>query len=82
MQEVRKKGAIETTRGCPYKCRFCFISSGDNYEKRWLVRPNKTILRDLKQYIDMGITKFVFLDSEFLGANPVYHQQKTHGPVK
>lgn len=75
-QKTRKKGAIETTRGCPYKCKFCFISVGKSYEKRWQTRPVDAIMKDLKQYVEMGITSFVFLDSEFLGANPAYHKQK------
>jgi MoaA/NifB/PqqE/SkfB family radical SAM enzyme len=75
-QRNRLKGVIETTRGCPYKCNFCFINAGDNYEKKWQVRPNDMIIEDLKAYTDLGIRKFVFLDSEFLGANPRYHQQK------
>lgn len=75
-QLLRKKGAIETTRGCPYKCKFCFITAGQNYEKRWLARPNDAIMADLKSYTDQGIHRFVFLDSEFLGKNPAYHHQK------
>jgi hypothetical protein len=75
-QKNRKKGAIETTRGCPYQCKFCFISAGDSYEKRWLTRPNDNIMLDLKSYIDQNVRTFVFLDSEFLGMNQKYHQQK------
>lgn len=75
-QKNRKKGAIETTRGCPYKCKFCFISAGKNYAKRWQVRPIDCIINDLKNYIEDGIRSFVFLDSEFLGANSAYHEQK------
>lgn len=75
-QLERRKGAIETTRGCPYKCKFCFISAGDSYAKRWQVRPIDSIMKDLKSYIGKGIRSFVFLDSEFLGLNPSYHRQK------
>lgn len=75
-QSSRRKGAIETTRGCPYKCTFCFISAGQNYSKRWLVRPIDNIMQDLHSYVNQGIDTFVFLDSEFLGANVSYHKQK------
>lgn len=75
-QEKRMKGGIETSRGCPYKCKFCFISVGDSYEKRWQMRNNDAIIRDLKSYIAKGITTFVFLDSEFLGANPKQHEMR------
>lgn len=75
-QEKRKKGVIETTRGCPYKCNFCFINVGESYEKRWQIRDNESIIEDLKNYQAQGINRFVFLDSEFLGANPKQHIQK------
>lgn len=75
-QKKRLKGAIETTRGCPYKCKFCFISAGQSYEKRWQTRPVDMIMDDIKDYLSRGISNFVFLDSEFLGANPSYHDQK------
>lgn len=75
-QETRRKGVIETSRGCPYHCKFCFINVGQSYEKRWQIRPNESIIQDIKQYLDMGINQFVFLDSEFLGANPRQHRQR------
>lgn len=75
-QLIRRKGILETSRGCPYKCKFCFINVGQSYEKRWQIRPNDTIISDLKSYIDMGIKQFVFLDSEFLGANPKQHAER------
>lgn len=75
-QLERKKGVIETTRGCPYRCKFCFINVGESYEKRWQVRPNEAILQDLGNYIDQGITEFVFLDSEFLGKNKKHHAMR------
>ena len=72
-QIERKKGCIETSRGCPYSCNFCFISLGDSYEKRWQLRPNNEIIKDIKQYTNEGIKNFVFLDSEFLGSSPKHH---------
>lgn len=73
-QKTRQKGVIETTRGCPYFCKFCFINVGDSYETRWQIRPNDMIIADLKHYLHLGINRFVFLDSEFLGANKNHHR--------
>lgn len=75
-QLQRIKGCLETSRGCPYKCKFCFITVGQSYEKRWQTRTNETIMQDIKSYISKGIHKFVFLDSEFLGRNPKQHAQR------
>jgi radical SAM superfamily enzyme YgiQ (UPF0313 family) len=73
-QKKRLKGVIETSRGCPFSCKFCFISVGQSYEKRWQVRNNDQIIADLKHYYSLGISKFTFLDSEFLGMNLRHHQ--------
>ncbi len=68
-QLKKKKGVVESTRGCPFRCNFCFINAGENYEKRWAAKTNDSILHDLKMYVDQGIRKFTFLDSEFLGGD-------------
>jgi hypothetical protein len=62
------RGSFETTRGCHYPCRFCFINSGENYSKRWQLRPTEAILADLRRYRELGVTSVTFYDSEFLGA--------------
>lgn len=72
----KMKGAIETTRGCPFPCKFCFINVGDSYEKRWQTKPNESILKEIDRYYRLGIKDFVFLDSEFLGMSPKHHQQR------
>lgn len=75
-QETRRKGVLETTRGCPYKCKFCFINTGQSYERRWQVRPNETIIADIKSYLEVGIDQFTFLDSEFLGRNKKHYHER------
>jgi len=66
-QKERVKASIETTRGCQFKCDFCFINLGGNYDKKWLTRPIDAILTDIKKYQDLGISNIVFYDSEFFG---------------
>jgi hypothetical protein len=75
-QNREKRGCIETTRGCEYKCSFCFINVGSNFEQKWQTRSSYTIINDIKKYLDQGISKFVFLDSEFLGVRKVDHVEK------
>lgn len=65
----RMKASLETTRGCHFPCRFCFINAGQNYPARWLVRPNSAILKDVETYQSLGINDIVFNDSEFIGAS-------------
>ncbi len=65
----RVKASIETTRGCHFPCRFCFINSGVNYPKRWTRRPVSRVLADIRAYYDLGVRHFVFNDSEFFGAD-------------
>ncbi|WP_162834307.1 B12-binding domain-containing radical SAM protein [Amycolatopsis circi] len=66
-QVKRARATIETTRGCHFGCKFCFINHGKNYPERWQVRPNDDILADLRRYCGLGIRNFVFYDSEFIG---------------
>ncbi len=75
-QIKRAKGIIESTRGCHFGCRFCFINQGKNYPERWQVRPNDEIIADLQTYINMGIRNFIFYDSEFIGKDTSIHAKK------
>lgn len=65
----RFRANIESTRGCHYPCQFCFINSGNNYEKRWQVRPIEAVIADIRAYYEKGIRQFAIHDSEFLGAD-------------
>lgn len=72
-QKARWKGSVETTRGCHFPCRFCFINAGDNYGVRWQRRPVDAIVADVLHYIESGVTSIVFHDAEFFGANKHEH---------
>lgn len=63
------KATIETTRGCHYSCKFCFINHGTNYVNRYTRRPADLVVKDIQQYLDNGINKFWFYDAEFIGAD-------------
>jgi hypothetical protein len=71
------RASIETSRGCPYKCRFCFINVGKNYPERWTLRPNAAILADIDTYYALGIRAIVFHDSEFFGVNSADYATRT-----
>lgn len=63
----RLKASIETTRGCHFPCKFCFINTGQNYPARWVRRPKEDILADIASAYNQGYRRMVFRDSEFLG---------------
>jgi hypothetical protein len=69
------KATIETTRGCHFGCKFCFINHGSNYPKRYQRRSNNDVLADMKTYLKLGISKFWFYDSEFIGRNSFHYPQ-------
>lgn len=56
-------GAIETKRGCSSKCIYCADPIIKGCKIR--VRPIKTIMKELKNLIDMNINYIHFCDSEF-----------------
>lgn len=72
------KGTFETTRGCHYGCRFCFINHGSNYAERFARRNNDDVLADMRAYIEHGVSQFWFYDSEFIGGDkrqfPTIHE--------
>jgi hypothetical protein len=72
----RLRGAIETTRGCHFGCKFCFINQGKNYPQRWQVRPNEAVLTDIETFVALGVRNFEFYDSEFVGDDESSYDQK------
>jgi hypothetical protein len=64
----RRRGSLESTRGCHFPCKFCFINNGQNYPERWQLRSPSACVADIQRYRRMGISDFVFHDSEFIGA--------------
>ena len=67
------KATIETTRGCHYGCKFCFINHGKNYRQRFARRPTESVISNMRAYIERGASRFWFYDSEFLGADRSQH---------
>ncbi|MFA9486780.1 MULTISPECIES: radical SAM protein [unclassified Moraxella] len=62
------KVALEGTRGCEFKCKFCYINcNNQEIVQKWDVRSIRSILQDISIYYNLGFRLFVFMDSEFIG---------------
>lgn len=59
--------SIITSRGCPYKCRFC--SRGSISMKRYHIRSSENIIKELKEIQQQGYRYVIFSDDCF-PANP------------
>lgn len=52
---------IMTSRGCPYRCHFCFIQYGGRYR----ARSAKNVVEEIIECVNLGITEFFFFDEVF-----------------
>ncbi len=68
-QTGRVRGTVESTRGCPYPCKFCFINAGRNHDTRWQRQSTAATIDNLRSYTERGTRAFVFHDSEFFGGS-------------
>jgi amino acid adenylation domain-containing protein/non-ribosomal peptide synthase protein (TIGR01720 family) len=53
--------ALQTTRGCPYRCIYCHRI----WPKSHVYRSAANIFEEVKQYYDMGVRRFAFIDDVF-----------------
>ena len=58
-----KLTSVISTRGCPFKCRFCNLHSHLPYYK---VRSAENIKAEIKQIVSEGYSTLVFVDDNFL----------------
>lgn len=55
-------GALELTRGCPYRCAFCYESKGDSRLRRF---PLERARAELKRFKAAGVDEVFVLDPTF-----------------
>ncbi|MFB6076129.1 MAG: radical SAM protein, partial [Candidatus Aenigmatarchaeota archaeon] len=58
----KRTAMIETSRGCPFSCGFCFKSFGD----RWRPKSPERVINEIEKLKDMGITAIRILDDNFV----------------
>jgi len=52
---------IITSRGCPFRCSFCYHFLG----KKWRTRSAKNVIEELESCVNIGIREFWFFDETF-----------------
>ena len=57
-------GYVETSRGCLHTCLHCPIVPV--YNGRFFLTPEKVVLDDIRQQVEMGATHITFGDADFL----------------
>jgi amino acid adenylation domain-containing protein/FkbM family methyltransferase len=58
---VKNSITIQATRGCPYRCKYCHKL----WPKKHIPRSAENIFAEVKQFYDLGIRRFSFVDDIF-----------------
>ncbi|NVM30179.1 MAG: cobalamin B12-binding domain-containing protein [Candidatus Helarchaeota archaeon] len=58
-----KSTSILSSRGCPFKCRFCFFSAV--LGKEWRPRSASNVIEEIKLLKDQGFKDILFVDDNF-----------------
>jgi len=53
--------SIMSSRGCPFRCNFCYVLYGGRYRRRSV----KNVIDEIKACVAMGIHEFMFFDETF-----------------
>jgi len=52
---------LMTSRGCPYRCNFCYVQ----YDVRYRARSAANVLAEIEECLKLGIREFFFFDEIF-----------------
>lgn len=70
LDKNKKIATIITSRGCPFRCKFCTIHSiyCDSTKRVWRGRSSQNVVDEIEYLVkNAGITIFNFADDNFLG---------------
>lgn len=72
----RFKVALESTRGCQFKCNFCYINYRSSEVDVWSMWSPDRILSSISVYYKLGFREYIFMDSEFFGVGEGFHKNR------
>jgi radical SAM superfamily enzyme YgiQ (UPF0313 family) len=52
---------LMTSRGCPFRCNFCFVQYGGRYR----MRSAESVIAEIEECLKLGISEFFFFDEIF-----------------
>jgi radical SAM superfamily enzyme YgiQ (UPF0313 family) len=58
---VKNSIVMQASRGCPFKCSYCF----NVWPKRYVVRSAQHLFDEMQLFYDMGVRRFAFIDDIF-----------------
>lgn len=63
-QDSVKYFKMETSRGCPHRCDFCYVHQF--HKRKWRSKPVKKVIEEIKYIVKRyGISRFAFCDDNF-----------------
>lgn len=65
-------GPVETSRGCPYKCTFCWVSSFWGARQRF--KSVDRVIEEMKSLAQLGADQYAYVDDNF-AAKPSYYNE-------
>ena len=58
---VKNCMALQATRGCPYRCLYCFKI----WANKHVARSAENLLEEIKPFYEIGVSRFSFIDDVF-----------------
>lgn len=58
---VKNSMGLQASRGCPFKCAYCF----NIWPKRYIARSPEHLFQEIQLYYNLGIRRFAFIDDIF-----------------
>ncbi|MBU0681489.1 MAG: B12-binding domain-containing radical SAM protein [Proteobacteria bacterium] len=63
-------GPVQATRGCPYDCDFCSVTTFFGHKYRF--RPVETVIADVKAVLQRTKSNIIFFVDDNIAGNPTY----------
>lgn len=61
-------GAVQVSRGCPFKCEFCNVWK--DFGNKMRVKPIELVLAEVRDMYELGMERILFCSDNFVGDKP------------